>query len=61
MAGTFPGYAPQLAGGTIQVTSQFIGQCLVDSICNQFPRRKTQHGDFYLEHTNQVLDTNLGY
>jgi hypothetical protein len=60
MAGTFPrSYAPQFAGGIIQVTSQSMGQILVDSIRKQFPGRKTQRGDFYLDHTNQVLDTNL--
>jgi hypothetical protein len=60
MAGTFPqSYAPQFAGGIIQVTSQSMGQFLVDSIRKQFRRRKTQRGDFYLDQTNQVLDTNL--
>jgi hypothetical protein len=60
MAGTFPqSYAPQFTSGIIQVTSQSIGQILVDSIRKQFPHRKTLRGDFYLDHTNQVLDTNL--
>lgn len=60
MAGALTqGYAPQLAGGIVQVTSQSIGEFLVDSICQQFPGRKTQRGDFYLDHTNQVLDANL--
>lgn len=60
MAGPFPqSYVPQFASKIIQVTSQSIGQILVDSIRQQFPRRKTQRGDFYLDNTNQVLDTNL--
>jgi hypothetical protein len=60
MAGTFPqSSVPQFASGIVQVTSQSIGQILVDSIREQFPHRKTQRGDFYLDHTNQILDTNL--
>lgn len=60
MAGTFPqSYVPQFAGGIIQVTSQSMGQILVESIRKKFPHRMTQRGDFYLDHTNQVLDTNL--
>jgi hypothetical protein len=60
MVGTLPqSYAPQFASGIIQVTSQSMGQILVDSIRKQFPHRKTQRGDFYLDYTNQVLDTNL--
>jgi hypothetical protein len=60
MAGTFPqGFAPQFAGGVFQVTSQYIGQCLVESICKQFPRQKTQRGDFYVDLTYHLLDANL--
>ena len=60
MAGTFPqSYAPEFAGAVIQVTSQFIGQILVDSICKQFPRRKTQRGDFYMDLTQHIIDNNL--
>jgi hypothetical protein len=62
MAGTvtFPqSYVPQFATGIIQVTSQSMGQFLVDSIREQFPHQKTLRGDFYLDQTNQVLDTHL--
>jgi hypothetical protein len=60
MPGTFSqSYAPQFAGGIFQVASQFVGQALVDSIRKQFPRRKTQRGDFYAELTQDLLDTHL--
>lgn len=60
MAGTFSQtYGPQFAGGIFQVTSQLVGQSLIDSIRKQFSRRKTQRGDFYLDLTHHVLDTNL--
>lgn len=60
MAGTFSqSYAPQFAGGIFEVTSQFVGQILVDSIRKQFPRQKTQRGDFYMDLTHHILDANL--
>jgi hypothetical protein len=60
MVGTFPqGIASQFASGVFQVTSQHIGQCLVKSICKQFPRQKTQRGDFYVDLTYHLLDANL--
>ena len=51
--------ASQFAGGVFQVTSQHIGQHLVESICKQFPRQKTQRGDFYVDLTYHILDANL--
>lgn len=60
MVGTFPqSIASQFAGGVFQVTSQHIGQCLVESIRKHFPRQKTQRGDFYVDLTYHILDTNL--
>jgi hypothetical protein len=60
MAGTFPQNIPsQFAGGVFQVTSQHIGQCLVESLRKQFPRQKAQRGDFYVDLTYHILDANL--
>jgi hypothetical protein len=52
-------YGPQFAGGTFQVASQFIGQSLVDSIRKQFPRRRMERGDFYMDGVRNLLRTNL--
>ncbi|KAN0105402.1 hypothetical protein V8E52_011069 [Russula decolorans] len=59
MVGTFQSTASQFAGGIFQVTSQHIGQCLVESTRKQFPRQKTQRGDFYVDLTYHILDANL--
>ncbi len=60
MVDTFPqGIASQFAGGIFQVTSQHLGQYLVEGIRKQFPRRKTQRGDFYVDLTYHILDANL--
>jgi hypothetical protein len=60
MVDTFPrGIASQFSGGIFQVTSQHIGQILVEGICKQFPRQKTQRGDSYVDLTYDILDTNL--
>ena len=42
-----------------QVTNQHIGQYLVESIRKQFPRQKTQRGDFYADLAYDILDANF--
>jgi len=56
----FPQHIPsQFAGGIVQVTSQYIGHSLVDSVRKQFPGQKTQRGDFYVDLTYHILDSDL--
>ena len=60
MAGTFPQtYGPQMAGGAVQVASQFLGQSIIDSIRKQFPGHKTQHGDAYMDVGRHLLRMNM--
>jgi hypothetical protein len=60
MVNTFSqGTTSQFTGGIFQVTSQHIGQFLVESVRKQFPRQKKRRGDFYVELTYHLLDANL--
>jgi hypothetical protein len=60
MSGTFSQiYGPQAVGGVFQVTSQFIGQTIVEGILKQFPCRKVQRGDLYADQARNLLQTHL--
>lgn len=61
MAGTIfsLSFAPQFADGVFHVTSQFIGQTIIDGIRRQFPQRKTERGDYYVDLTQNILEANL--
>jgi hypothetical protein len=52
-------YAPQFAGGVFQVTTQFLGLSIVESIRKQLPRCKVQRGDEYADGARNLLRTNL--
>jgi len=52
-------YGPQVVGSVFQVASQFIGRTLVASICKQFPGRKTQRGDAYMDGARHLLRVNF--
>ncbi|KAH9960992.1 hypothetical protein BGW80DRAFT_1360633 [Lactifluus volemus] len=52
-------YAPQFAGAVFQVTTQFLGLSIVESIRKQLPRRKVQRGDEYADGARNLLRTNL--
>jgi hypothetical protein len=60
MAGTIPDiYGPQMAGAFVQVASQFLGQSIIDSIRKQFPSRKVQRGDAYMDGGRHLLRMNI--
>jgi hypothetical protein len=48
-----------MAGAVIQVTSQFLGECIIDSIREQFPTRKIQRGDAYMDGGRHLLRMNM--
>lgn len=52
-------YGPALAGGAAQVSSQFLGQALIDCIRKQFPRQKVQRGDAYMDGVRYMLRTDI--
>jgi hypothetical protein len=54
-------YGPSFGGGVFQVASQFLGQALIDSIRKQFPNKKTQRGDAYMDGVRHLLRTNLDF
>ena len=53
------GIPSQFAGRIFQTTSQHIGQYLVESVRKQFPRQKTQRGEFYVDLSYTILDADL--
>jgi len=50
---------PQIGGAFIQVASQFLGQSIVESVRRQFPTRKTQRGDAYMDGARHLLQANI--
>jgi hypothetical protein len=54
-------YGPSFAGGVFTVASQFLGQALINSIRKQFPNKKTQRGDAYMDGVRHLLRTNLDF
>jgi hypothetical protein len=48
-----------MAGAVVQVASQFLGQSIIDSIRKQFPGRKTQRGDAYMDGGRHLLRMNM--
>ena len=62
MDGTFfRTYGPQMAGAAVQVSSQFLGQSIVDSIRKQFPAPKSQRGDAYMDGGRHLLRMNIEF
>ena len=60
MAGTFPQtYGPPMAGAVIQVASQFLGESIIDSVRKQFPTRKIQRGDAYMDGGRHLVRVNM--
>jgi len=60
MADTFTQtFGPQIGGAFINVASQFLGQSIVESVRRQFPTRKTQRGNAYMDGARHLLRVNI--
>lgn len=54
-------YGPALGSGVVHVTSQFVGQSLINSIRKQLPKQKMQRGDAYMDGVRYLLRTNFDF
>ena len=49
-------YGEQFFSNATQATGQSLGRILVDSIRKQFPGRQTQRGEYYVEHSRNLIE-----
>jgi hypothetical protein len=50
-------YAEQVIDSVTQTSGQSLGRILVDSIRKQFPGHQTQRGEYYVERTRILIES----